>query len=154
MEVSFRYRAKAMLMKLILGDPENFCVFPPNQKAERQQLFGTGLVRRCPQRLFSPFFTFPWAIFFCPFRLSLAPTICLWVSKDEWNCVMPILKYGQCSQPFVPLSPFLERPLYGPYSHRRHVVPRDWTCFVLPPSTLQWKTWEWGEAGKTKISLV
>ena len=111
MEVSFRYRAKAMLMKLILGDPENFCVFPPNQKAERQQSFGTGLVRRCPQRLFSPFFTFPWAIFFCPFRLSLAPTICLWVSKDEWNCVMPILKYGQCSQPFVPLSPFLERPM-------------------------------------------
>ena len=36
----------------------------------------------CPQGLFSPFFTFLRAIFFCPFRLSLAPTICPWVSED------------------------------------------------------------------------
>ena len=62
--------------------PGNFCVFLPNQKAERRRPFGTGLVRHCPQGLFSPFFTFHRAIFFRPFRLSLAPTICLWVSED------------------------------------------------------------------------
>ena len=53
--------------------PENFYVFLPNQKAARRRPFGTGLVRRCPQGLFSPFFTFLRAIFFRPFRLSLAP---------------------------------------------------------------------------------
>ena len=29
-----------------------------NQKAERRRPFGTGLIRHCPQGLFSPFFTF------------------------------------------------------------------------------------------------
>ena len=43
-----------------------------------------GLVRRCPQGLFSPFFTFLLrAKFFRPFRLSHAPTICPWVSEDR-----------------------------------------------------------------------
>ena len=71
--------------------PENFCVFLPNQKAEQWWPFGTGLVRHCPQGLFSPFFTFLRAIFFRSFRLSLAPTICPWVSEDAlylaslWN---------------------------------------------------------------------
>ena len=32
--------------------------------------------------LFSKFFTFLRALFFRPFRLSLAPTICPWVSED------------------------------------------------------------------------
>ena len=54
-----------------------------NQKPERRRPFGTGLVRHCPQGLFSPFFTFLCAIFFRPLRLSLAPTICHWVSKDD-----------------------------------------------------------------------
>ena len=62
--------------------PENFCAFLPNQKAEWRRPFGTGLVRHYPQGLLSPFFTFLRAIFFRPFRLSLAPTICPWVSKD------------------------------------------------------------------------
>ena len=62
--------------------PENFCVFLPNQKAERRRPFGTGLVRHCQQGPFSPFFTFLRAIFFRSFRLSLAPTICPWVSED------------------------------------------------------------------------
>ena len=62
--------------------PENFCVFLPNQKAERRRPFATGLVRHCPHGLFSPFFTFLRAIHFRPFRLSLAPTIYPWVSKD------------------------------------------------------------------------
>ena len=53
-----------------------------NQKSERRRLFGTGLVRHCPQGLFSPFFTFLRAIFFRPFWLSLAPTIYPWVSED------------------------------------------------------------------------
>ena len=55
-----------------------------NQKAERRRPFGTGLVRHCPQELFSPFFTFLRATFFRPFRLSLVPTICPWVSEDEF----------------------------------------------------------------------
>ena len=53
-----------------------------NQKPERRRPFGTGLVRHCPQGLFSPFFTFLRFTFSRPFRLSLAPTICPWVSKD------------------------------------------------------------------------
>ena len=53
-----------------------------SKKAEWRRLFGTGLVRHCPHGLFSPFFTFLRAIFFRPFRLSLAPTICPWVSED------------------------------------------------------------------------
>ena len=53
-----------------------------NQKPERRRPFGTGLVRLCPQGLFSPFITFLRAIYFRPFRLSLAPTICPWVSED------------------------------------------------------------------------
>ena len=64
--------------------PENFCVFLPNQKPERQRPFGTGLVRHCPQGLFSPFFTFLRAIFSRSFRLSLAPTICPWVSENDF----------------------------------------------------------------------
>ena len=62
-----------------------------NQKPERRRPFGTGLVRHCPQRLFSPFFTFLHAIFFQPFRLSLAPTICPWVSEDEGDLSWPSL---------------------------------------------------------------
>ena len=61
---------------------ENLCVFLPNPKPEWRWPFGTGLVRHCPQGLFSPFFTFLRAIFFRPFRLSFAPTICPWVSED------------------------------------------------------------------------
>ena len=53
--------------------PENFCVFLPNPKPEWRRPFETGLVRHCPQGLFSPFFTFLRAIFFRPFRPSLAP---------------------------------------------------------------------------------
>ena len=35
-----------------------------NHKPERRRPFGTGLVRHCPQGLFSPFFTFVRAIYF------------------------------------------------------------------------------------------
>ena len=63
--------------------PEKHKFSATNQKPEQQRPFGTGLVRHCPQGLFSPSFTFLRAIFFRPFRLSLAPTICPWVSEDK-----------------------------------------------------------------------
>ena len=65
--------------------PENFGVFLPNQKPEWRRPFGTGLVRHWPQGLFSTSFTFLRAIFSRPFRLSLAPTICPWVSENGRN---------------------------------------------------------------------
>ena len=55
-----------------------------NQKPERRRPFGTGLIRHCPQGLFSPFFTFLRAIFSRPVRLSLVPTNCPWVSEDAF----------------------------------------------------------------------
>ena len=57
----------------MIAMPENMCFSGTNQKPERQRPFGTGLVRHCPQGLFSPFFTFLCAIFFRLFRISLAP---------------------------------------------------------------------------------
>ena len=45
-----------------------------NQKLERRRPFGTGLVRRCPQGLFSRFFTFLRAIYFsAPLDFSSSP---------------------------------------------------------------------------------
>ena len=38
--------------------PEKHKFSGTNQKAERRRTFGTGLVRHCPQGLFTPFFTF------------------------------------------------------------------------------------------------
>ena len=69
---------------LLIGQ-KNTTFSGTNQRPERRQPFGTCLVKHCPQRLFSPFFSFLCAIFFRPFRLSLAPTICPWVSEDEWR---------------------------------------------------------------------
>ena len=40
------------------------------------------------EELFSPFFTFLCAIFFHPFSLSLAPTMCPWVSEDDIDTSM------------------------------------------------------------------
>ena len=85
--------------------PENFCVFLPNQKAERRRPFGTGLVKHCSQGLFSPFFSFLRAIFSRPFRLSLAPTIYPWVSEDNLYTFLKRLKllWGEiaCQKGFV-----------------------------------------------------
>ena len=80
--------------------PENLCFSGTNQKAERRRPFGTGLARHCPQGLFSSFFTSLRATFFRPFRLSLVPTICSWVSEDG--------TFLACSQHFRPTS-FLVR---------------------------------------------
>ena len=52
---------------------ENLCFSGTNQKPERRRPFGTGLVRHCPQGLFSPFFTFLRALFFRAFRLPSPP---------------------------------------------------------------------------------
>ena len=38
--------------------------------------------------IFSPFFTFLRATVFRPFRLSLVPTICPWVSEDAYICAL------------------------------------------------------------------
>ena len=67
---------------LLLLVPEKHKFSGTNQKPERRRPFGTGPVRHCPQGLFSPFFTFLRATFSRPFRLSLASTICPWVSED------------------------------------------------------------------------
>ena len=80
--MSYQTSSKLSPLFWFLIGTRNLCVFLPNQKAERRQPFGTGLVRHCPQGLFSPFFTFLRAIFSRPFRLSLAPAICPWVSED------------------------------------------------------------------------
>ena len=69
--------------------PENLCFSGTNQKPERWRPFGTGLIRHCPQGLFSPFFAFLRALFFHSIRLSLAPTICSWVSEDVLPSVHP-----------------------------------------------------------------
>ena len=59
-----------------------------NQKPERRRPFGTGLVRHCPQGLFSPFFTFLFHLYFSA-RLDFPspPFICPWVSEDGWTSV-------------------------------------------------------------------
>ena len=78
---------------LLIGARKLLCFSAQSERAERRRPCGTGLVTHCPQGLFSPFFTFLRAIFFRPFRLSLAPTICPWVSEDvlwsvscRWAC--------------------------------------------------------------------
>ena len=50
---------------------QNLCFSGTNQKPERRRPFGTGLVRHCPQGLFSSFFTFLRAVYF-PARLDFS----------------------------------------------------------------------------------
>ena len=77
-----------------------------SQKPERQRPFGTGLVRHCPQGLFWPFFTFLRALFFRSCRLSLAPTICPWVSEDAIRRSKVTLLFSlTCSVDFFMLRP-------------------------------------------------
>ena len=49
---------------LLIGARKKHKFSGTNQKPERRRPFGTGLVRHCPQGLFSPFFTFLRAIYF------------------------------------------------------------------------------------------
>ena len=52
------------------------------QQEKRSITIHVEIILGDPEELFSPFFTFLHTIFFRPFRLSLAPTICPWVSED------------------------------------------------------------------------
>ena len=54
------------------------------------------------QGLFSPFFAFLCAIFFRPFRLSLAPTICPWVSEDVTSLEEHSFPFSQVKDPPTP----------------------------------------------------
>ena len=64
----------------ILGDPG--ADSGDEGKSKRAEKYGTKKSKERREELFSPFFTFLRAIFFRPFRLSLAPFICPWVSED------------------------------------------------------------------------
>ena len=78
------YSKRSPPVWLLIGLAPILCFSGTNQKPERRRPFGTGLVRHCPQGLFSQFFTFLRSIYiFRPFRLSLAPFICPWVSEDD-----------------------------------------------------------------------
>ena len=64
----------------ILGDPG--ADSEGEGKSKRAGKYGTKKSKERREELFSPFFTFLRATFFRPFRLSLDPTICPWVSED------------------------------------------------------------------------
>ena len=55
-----------------------------NQKPERHRPFGTGLVRHCPQGLFSPLFTFLRAIYFSA-RLDFSSSHYLPLGLRGWD---------------------------------------------------------------------
>ena len=69
------------------------CFSGTNQKPERRRPFGTGLVRHCPQGLFSPFFTFLRAIYFSarldfsssPLSAPGSPRMCLQVRVSYYS---------------------------------------------------------------------
>ena len=56
-----------------------------------KNIYGTKKTKERREELFSPFFTFLRAKFFRPFRLSLAPTLCPWVSEDGYIAKLNIL---------------------------------------------------------------
>ena len=109
-----------------------------NQKSERQRPFGTGLVRRCPQELFSPFFTFLRAIFFGPFRLSFAPTICPWVSKDGFFASPSFFDFPFSTNTTTTASRTTFSSFFPVLLHHHHITivfppPPSFYCFPFPP---------------------
>ena len=70
----------AHLIDRILGDPG--ADKGGEGKSKRPEKYGMKESKERREELFSPFFTFLRVIFFRPFRLSLVPTICPWVSED------------------------------------------------------------------------
>ena len=84
--MSYQTSSKRLPPFCLLIGQKNTKVFWHQSEAKTAVAFGTGLVRHCPLGVFSPFFTFLHAIFFCPFRLFLAPNICPWVSEDAVHC--------------------------------------------------------------------
>ena len=66
-----------------------------NQNPERRRPFGTGLVRLSPGALLPVLYFSSCHIIFRPFRLSLVPTICPWVSEDEMQHVRKDLRRNE-----------------------------------------------------------
>ena len=66
-------------------------------------------------QFFLLFFTFLRATFFRPFRLSLIPTICPWVSEDGFMFMLLFKSHFLCLFSFQPFSPSLFFPaeVYG-----------------------------------------
>ena len=73
-------KTKDCALSGILGDPG--ADKGGEGKSKRAGKYGTKKSKERREELFSPFFTFLRAIFSRPFRLSLAPFICPWVSED------------------------------------------------------------------------
>ena len=75
----------------------------------RENIYGTKKSKERREELFSPFFTFLRATFSRPFRISLVPTICPWVSEDAQCCalVRPASRNALCAGA-------LKRPPYDP----------------------------------------
>ena len=79
---SYQTSSKRSPPFLLLIGQKNTKVFWHQSEARTAVTVWNWSGKTCPQGLFSPFFTFLRAIFFHSFRLSLAPTICPWVSED------------------------------------------------------------------------
>ena len=76
---------RSLLFWLLIGQKNTKVFWHCNQKPGRRRLFGTGLVRHCPQGLYSPFFTFLLcAIFFRPFRSTFPRTHYLPLGLWRW----------------------------------------------------------------------
>ena len=120
--------------------PWEQCITRPVPNGHRRSAFWLGrkTVRHCPQGLFSPFFTFLRAIFSRPFRLSLAPTICPWVSEDA-SCVVGKCSVWWCSIRLVQHLSFwiLHFPTPPPFNifHWLVSVTSAWICW--------WGDWSW-----------
>ena len=79
----------------ILGDPG--ADKGGEGKSKRAEKYDT---KKSKDRREEPIFTFLRVIFFRPFRLSLVPTICPWVSEDGTTEASMILN----DFPFIPLD--------------------------------------------------
>ena len=76
---------RSPLFWLLIGQKNTKVFWHCNQKPGRRRLFGTGLVRLCPQGLYSPFVTFLLcAIFFRPFRSTFPRTHYLPLGLRGW----------------------------------------------------------------------
>ena len=73
-------RIKNYELKKII--PMRPCLLNKPTAQKRAEKNGAKKSKERREEVFSPFFTFLRAIFFRPFSLSLAPTICPWVSED------------------------------------------------------------------------
>ena len=86
--------------------PEKHKFSGTNQKPERRRSFGTGLVRHCPQGLFSPFFTFLRAIYVSarldfsssPLSAPGSPRMIRFVCSGEFlTWQMPQRQFASCA---------------------------------------------------------